>query len=376
MPERKIMIVGLGDLGGHVLEQLVRIPGMCRIIAADINEDHAKRKVNGVIMGAFQLGYFPKVEFRRIDVNDVGGTAKILRELAPDIIYNSVTLMSWWVITTIPKELYAKLDEARYGPWLPMHLAPARKLMQAVKQSGIRTHVLNAAFPDAVNPVLGRVGLAPTTGIGNIDNLGACMRKAVAERLGIPYGDLFIYMFGHHFATYYAARFGNTGGAPYFLKIMLGDRDITKELPPEEILAEVPRRAGRLSGAATHPLTAASVVKHLLAILNDRKQPMLSPGPNGLSGGYTISLGGEGAELLLPEEITPEEAIKINQEGEKFEGIEEIGEDGTVIFTKKSSGIMKELLGYDCTEMKLAECDERAEELGSLYQKFIERNRV
>ncbi len=89
-----------------------------------------------------------------------------------------------------------------------------------------------------------------------------------------------------------------------------------------------------------------------------------------------MRVGGEGAEVLLPEELTLEEAVKLNEEGGKFDGIEGIAEDGTVFFTKKSSEIMKELLGYDCAEMKLEECDERAKELRSLYQRFIEKNRV
>ena len=37
-------------------------------------------------------------------------------------------------------------------------------LMQAVKASGIAARTVNAAFPDAVNPILARVGLAPDIG--------------------------------------------------------------------------------------------------------------------------------------------------------------------------------------------------------------------
>ena len=39
MARSTIMMMGIGDLGGHVLEMLVRSPGSRRIITADINED-------------------------------------------------------------------------------------------------------------------------------------------------------------------------------------------------------------------------------------------------------------------------------------------------------------------------------------------------
>ncbi|MDM8540567.1 hypothetical protein QUF90_05720 [Desulfococcaceae bacterium HSG9] len=37
MARTNIMMVGLGDLGGHVLEMLVSAPGARRIVTADIN---------------------------------------------------------------------------------------------------------------------------------------------------------------------------------------------------------------------------------------------------------------------------------------------------------------------------------------------------
>ncbi len=37
--QEKIMIVGVGELGGIVLEYLCRIPGICNIVTADANED-------------------------------------------------------------------------------------------------------------------------------------------------------------------------------------------------------------------------------------------------------------------------------------------------------------------------------------------------
>ncbi len=39
-------------------------------------------------------------------------------------------------------------------------------MMEAAKKAGIKTHVVNSAFPDLVTPVLGKSEMAPTVGIG------------------------------------------------------------------------------------------------------------------------------------------------------------------------------------------------------------------
>ena len=37
--QEKIMLIGIGELGGIVLEYICRIPGICNIVTADVNED-------------------------------------------------------------------------------------------------------------------------------------------------------------------------------------------------------------------------------------------------------------------------------------------------------------------------------------------------
>jgi hypothetical protein len=90
-------------------------------------------------------------------------------------------------------------------------------------------------------------------------------------------------------------------------------------------------------------------------------------------GGYPTLINSEGAKVALPEGISMEEAVKINERSQNLEGIEAIQDDGTVVFTEKSSRIMKDLLGYDCRVMKIDESQERAKELGKLYNAFIKK---
>lgn len=370
MRQNSVMIVGLGELGGYVLEFLARAPNMGKIVAADIREDWGLRKTNSAIAGASQFGLYPEIEFIQLDAFDVDKTAKILKEVQPTVLYNSMTLQSWWVITQLPQDAYKAIDEARFAPWYPMHFFPTYKLMQAVKKSEIKMHVVNSAFPDLVNPALGKIGLTPTVGIGNIDNLVCSSKIVVSKMFGVPLRAVTIYMVAPHYFSYSVSRFGNDGGAPYYLKVMIDDRDVTGKIDREEFLTNFITIGKRPGGIHANPVVASSTCKIIMGILFDTKELGHAPGPNGLPGGYPIKLSAEGVEVFLPEELRLEEAIRINNEAQSLEGVESIQEDGTVILTDKSAGIFKKLLDFDCKSYTVQDCEIKAKELDEKFKKW------
>jgi hypothetical protein len=77
-----------------------------------------------------------------------------------------------------------------------------------------------------------------------------------------------------------------------------------------------------------------------------------------------------GGDVILPKGLTLEEAIRINEDGQRYDGIDRIDEDGTVHYTESSVAIMKEMLGYDCKVMKLEETEAHSEELGHKFKEF------
>ncbi len=373
MKKESIMIVGLGDLGGYVLEFLARVPNMPKIVAADINEDWGARKTNSALIGASQFGFYPEIEFVKLDAFDVDKTAQVLQQVQPAIIYNSMTLQSWWVITQLPQEAYKTIDEARYAPWFPMHFVPAHKLMQAVKKSGIRTHVVNAAFPDVVNPALANIGLCPTVGIGNIDNIVPSLRLVVSRMFKVPVRSVNVFMVAPHYASYYLGRYGSTGGASCYLKVMIDDKDYTPKVKADELYANLVPLAKRPGGHLGHPVVASSVCKIVMGILFDTRELGHAPGPNGLPGGYPIRMGAEGVDVFLPAGLTVEEAVKINNDAQVYEGIESIEKDGTIVLTDKSAGIFKKLLDFDCKVYTVKDCPAKAKELDEKFKRWAAR---
>jgi len=370
-----LMMIGLGELGGTVLELLARIPNISKIIATDLNEEYGIRKTNTALMGASYMELYPNIEFVKINLNNIEETAETIKKVNPRIIYSATTLQSWWVIDALPKEVHKQLYKkfCGIGPWIPMHLLLVYKLMQAIKKAGVNSLMINSSFPDNVNAVLDKVGLAPNVGIGNIDLIAAPWRKVVSEMLDVPMRSVKVYIFGHHYSSYNLGRTGTGLDAPYYIKIMAEDKDVTKNFDIKELAQEIPKRAKRVSGTQINWVVASSAVKIILGILNDTNELSHAPGPEGLVGGYPVRLSKEGAKVFLPEEMTRERAIQINEEAQKWDGIEKIEEDGTVIFTDEAYNAFKDLLGYECKKMKVKETEERVKELDKLYKKFARK---
>lgn len=372
-PRETILIVGVGELGGIVLEFLARVPGICRIVAADANTEWGLRKTNSCIEGASYAGLYPTVEFESIDLLDVGRTAELIARLEPTIIYNATTLQSWWVVNELPADVNAKLyrDRCALGPWASMHLALTYKLMQAVNLAGINCYVVNSSYPDVTNASLGRIGLAPTVGIGNMDLIIPYVQKAASEILGVPMRNVQVVLVAHHYHAYYWCRTGTGYEAPHYLRVYVGGEDVTDSLgDPKQFVAELPKRGRRPAGRHGQFVVAASSVKNILAILNDTGELTHAPGPAGLEGGYPIRLSRGGAEVVPPVGMTVEQARSLNLKGQVYDGIAEIADDGAVVMTDEAYVVFKEMLGVDCGRLTIEDSYERAMELRTKFLQF------
>lgn len=370
MSRSRIMVLGLGDVGGDVLEMLVRAPGAYHIITGDVREEWGYRKTNIAAYGAAQLGCYPELEFTPVDLFNVEQTAETIVRYKPDIIYVAATLQSWWVISTLPPDVFEELDEARYGPWLPMHLLLVYRLMQAVQDTGLDVKVINSCFPDAVNPVLAKAGLGPTIGIGNVANPIPAIRASIGHQLGVAMQEVTVYFVCQHFLSYFAPRFGHTGGAPYYLKAIVNGDDVTGRLDIDAVFGELSGRFRRVGGRDGQILTASSGAATTLAMANDTRKFMHAPGPNGLPGGYPVRVDADGGKVVLPSDITLEEAVEINEQCARFDGIERIDDDGTIHFVGKNMRVMKDMLGYYAKSMELDETEERYRELDRKFTEF------
>lgn len=366
----KVMIVGTGEIGGHILEFLVRDSRCPELIVCDLNEEVGQKKVNNALIGAAVSRQYPTVNFKKVNLTDIEETAQLIEKEKPDVIINCAVLQTWHVIRQLPPKEYAKLSEASLGAWLPCQLALAYNLMKAIEKSGVDAKVINTALSDLTNPVLAKVGLAPTIGIGNVELIEPAVRINVARKLQIPVDIVKIYLVAHHQWWVYPREKGYKRG-PYFIKILVNDKDVTDDFDTYQLLWDSIKLY--LPNTEFTTVSASSTIKNLFALLSPSGIFTHSPTPKGLPGGYPIILSNKGAELALPEGITKEEAIKINTDSAKIDGIDHVKEDGTVVYSEYTHKILKDILGFDHKSFKPEESLDMAFELMNKYKTYKEK---
>ena len=373
---KTVMIVGLGDLGGWVLEFLARCEGVKRIVTTDIRKEYGGSKTESAAIGCSQQGFNKRLEFHELDLFDIDRTADLLRKVQPDVTYSAVTLQSWWAPLLLPHDITDIIEEAGIGTLVPNHLVLAAKLMQAVKRSGVQTKVIQNSFPDLVNPILWRNDLGADMGSGNSDQLMELIRKNISYEYDVPPQEVAVYLYTGHAMTTRAVQHN----IPFILKIYVAGQEVTSKYDTRELVKDLQKMYApiKMTTWLDHPRVAASAVKHIMAVINDTHELTSLPGPNGLPGGYSVRVSAKGAEVVLPEGITMEEVIRVNQEALMFDGVEEIKENGTVVFTEYAKQKTKEWLGTTETveDLKLEDAEERAKLIISLVKKVADKYNV
>ncbi len=361
---KSVMVIGIGHVGSWAIELLMRTPGLEKITTADINDHSASRRMKTAMYGASHLGYYPEIDFRKIDLMNIEETAEIIRDVKPKVILSTASAVTPYPGSVVSDDIADMVTDAGSGAFLPAQLLLINKIVQAVDQSGINPYIINSSFGDGVHAVLKAAGVrTPDLGIGNLDSLVPIIRMQVANKMNIRMQDVLVYLVSHHFNNVWCTRLRPGGMGPYRMKIVVDGRDVTDQFDTDELMLGTSKHKNRVGGDAGTSLIASSAVKHTLAFLHETELFTHAAGPRAYIGGYPVRIKNNTVKIELPDEITLEEAIKINQEGQYRDGIEEIKDDGTVIFTDEAVSLLKEAIGFECKVMKFDDHEEVAKEL-------------
>jgi len=364
----KILLVGVGDVGKHLLEFAARDESQFEWIVGDIDQERAQWACNNAEIGAAHHGLHPIFRPIKVDLLDIEQTTELIKKEKPTAVINCTVLHTWHLIRNLPEYIYAEISSAGLGAWLPCQLTLGMNFAQAIKNSGQSPFYINTSLSCLTNPVLGKMGLAPTIGIGNVDLIAPAVTTYVSQHLNIPREFVEIYLVCHHQHWVFPREAGYRPGAPFFLKIMVEGKDVTNQFDTKKVMFDAVKLYP--PGIAFTTVSASSTLKNLKALVLDEGLRTHSPGPNGLPGGYPVRLSGQGAEVILPSEISLEEAINMNEASGKLDSIEEIQDDGTVVFTNYAYDIMKKTLGFDCQSFHPSDSKVLAFEQMACYKKL------
>ena len=363
----EIAIIGLGGMGTTILNFLSRTPGIKKIVVADLDEARGRATTDIATYGASQEGFYPSIRFVKTNLYDVDGTAEMLADIQPAVICHAATLAAWWARYSLPeaeRRIYSEIVAIN----VPFYTALLYKLMQAVKKAGIKTHVVNCSYCDVVNPLLGKVGLAPTIGGGNVQNRIPRIKKIVSEKLKVPMRNVDVLLVAEHSWTEHPTV------APFWIKIIAEGDDVTDKFPKDKLMIQMQAldevRHGPFTGVENKYAVqdiASAFLSNMLAIYFDTGAVTSAPGPTGMIGGYPVRLSRKGAELALPAEITMKEAVKINEEGARLEGVEQIKNGGTLVYTEKAHNAMRKL-GLDWKEFSIEESEEKIQKIKLFFK--------
>lgn len=367
--KKKLLLVGAGNLCLQILK-ILGPKNQFEFVVLGRNEESTLRLCNLVALSCAQLGQFISIKPVIADLAEIDKVSRLLREEAPDILVNCASLQSWRVITGLPKLTFEQLDQAQFGPWLPMHLTLMHYLMQAVKASGISAKTVNAAFPDAVNPILSRIGLAPDIGVGNVANLIPAVRFSIARLLECEPADVQVRLYAQHYFSHYVPRGGLPPRASYRLLYEVRDRPEVTRLPAESVFSTVKAEFRRLGGVDGQFLTACSAVTVIEGLFSPTPVLVHAPGPLGLAGGYPVWLHDGQIDVQFSDACPQDEAVRINAICQSQDGIDEIHCDGSVTFNPQCMAIMQTLLGYSKKTMSIEQSADFARELASKYLSF------
>ncbi len=367
-----LLLIGLGDLGGVILELLARDASLGRIVAADRDTERGTARCNLARIGAMAQGLEPQIDFTPIDLNDKAAVAEVVNRESPDLVLSTASMMTWWLPDLLPEPQARRIKSAGFGVWLPVHLTLTLKLMEALREAGYRGRTLTAPFPDVVNCILGKLDLAPTCGIGNLDEIVPKIRFLAGQRLGVPAAEIRVTLVAHHALEPYV--FGKKGEPPpFFLRVEHDGRDVTVEVDADTLLfAPYPLPPG----AAIHFLTGGSTLRLIRALFSEEKSYLHEPAPGGLPGGYPVTVSSEGVWLHPIDGLTHDEAISINNRSHAFDGIERIEDDGTAVFVSERAQILEEELGYACDRLSPEEAEDRAVELIRCFRAYAKHHGV
>lgn len=361
-----ILLSGVGALGGWALELLARSPGVDRIVTVKRSPWPGVALPTLASIGAVFQGHTKRFEHHQIDLNDVSALARLLAEVKPDVVLHSATVRSprRLMNATVDPGIRSVLSQATFGMWLPWHLLPAARLTEAVAGSGIETKVVNASFPDVVNPAIwAHHGHGPVAGAGNVEVCAAQVLRYLVDVDGNDPADVEVSLVGSHALLGY----GPTAGVPYHLQVLVGGRDVTGVYSLDAML-EWPEPI-QWSKVDVFSLFAASAVKNALALVAAEPVRTHVTGPNGLPGGYP-ALVEEGEVVLdLPDGLSSDAAVDINRRAARWDGIDHIDSDGTVVYTDLARGAMAEL-GYHEDSVRFGDLALQADRLSDLYERL------
>lgn len=311
MSRPSIAVAGTGAFAGALVRALARHrePLALHVLSSD-----ARRAADLAELGrdhAALTSAPTTCTAHRVNIRHPDEPERLLSEVRPNALVVSTSEHSPTERTAAPSAWTDLLAEAGFGLTLPLQVTHALRYGQACRRATPDTMLVNACFPDGVNPVLAALGTPVACGLGNVATLAA----ALAARLDLV-GQRPLQLLAHHAHLHAPASPDDEARA-----WLDGEgTDLTGQL------ASLRRR----DRAHLNEVGAAAAAAPLAALVGaGPTHHGHLPGPAGLPGGYPVTVRYRRVDLRLPPGVTRSEAIAWNTGCGRLDGTA-VDSDGAV----------------------------------------------
>ncbi|MEV0253487.1 hypothetical protein AB0H82_04325 [Streptomyces sp. NPDC050732] len=311
MTRPSIAVAGTGAFAGALVRALARHP---QPLSLHILSSAARRAADLAELGrdhAALAGAPVTCTPHEVHIHHPDELERLLATVRADALVVSTSEHSPAERTTAPSAWTALLAETGFGLTLPLQATHVLRYGQACRRATPDTLLVNACFPDAVNPVLTALGTPVTCGLGNVATLAAVLAAQLDLVDQSP-----LHLLAHHAHLHPPASPADEARA----WLDGGSTDLTRRLTSL-------RRRDR---AHLNEVGAAAAAAPLAALVGaGPTHHGHLPGPAGLPGGYPVTVRHRRVDLRLPPGLTRDEAIAWNTERGRLDGTA-VGSDGTV----------------------------------------------
>lgn len=342
----KIAIIGLGSVGNYLLNYLnkweyenIEIHIGCR------NIEKAEKDINiSKVASLIRDNKTKNMYITQLNLDDTDSIKSFFETVKPDFIVNSSRVYSGLKYGSISwKNIRA------YGLWSPLAIKYIKNIMTAHRLSASGAIVINTSYSDAVIPWLKSAGENyPDFGSGNLNHLIPRIKMAAAQQLkeSNP-SNIEVVLATSHFHDVVISKEGQLEGVEPLIKILHNGKEANINLSEiwKNCAIEMPVDAKR------NMMNASSnfeIIKKIIVALKDNsKQIIHTPGVVGNIGGYPIEINGSNAKASFYEKyFTLAEMRDANKKSIYLDGIEKV-ENGSLFYTDELILKVKKAFGVE-----------------------------
>ena len=327
-----ILVVGSGSVAETTCRTLA-LTAPCPLQVTVLGRSRAWVDDLAALVNALSGGRGTRASFvaDTIDWESADDLPKKLDRYHAKLVFQTASLQSPWDFLGVTAETRWKklVWDAGNAIILPMQIVLAKRVAETVRKLDPTPILVNACFPDWVNPILRYLNLPITCGIGNVAMFASCLKaRYPADRVQIV-GHLY-----HFFKI-----LGTNHSKPTSPRVWINDREVPDV---EKTLAAAfhDLRSVNARGKLVNEIVGAVSAEVLLALLADTMIATHVPGPNGLPGGYPVHIGAGRVELNLPPGCDETTAITLNENGAYDMGAAVIDDAGFSRFSSTAEALL------------------------------------